>query len=169
MKIYIGFSIPINFSIFASLIKWVDARPYDHTYIRLPDPMGQGYLIFQSSSLQVNLYNSAIFQGKYKSLKEYELNITDAQYKELWSFVVSMLGVPYNLKGVFGILLMKIFHLSKQPFNKDHREEFCSELAARVCQMLGIDISEDPSAIDPSALDKILSNTNLNCIDNPNF
>ena len=169
MKIYIGFSIPTSVNPFAALIKWVEARPYDHVYVRLPDPMDGEYLIFQASNLQVNLYNKDIFQQAHKSLKEYEIDITDEQYKVLWTFVKSMLGVPYSLKEDFGILLMKIFRLASQPFNDGTKAEFCSKLAAQVCAILGIKLPEDAGAIDPSGLDSILATANLPCVNNPTF
>lgn len=170
MKIYIGFSKPTaSLPLFGMLIEWVEARPYDHAYVRLPDPMDGEYLIFQASNLQVNLYNKDIFQQAHQSLKEYEIDITDEQYKALWKFVKSMLGIPYSLKEDLGILLMKIFHLAAQPFNDGNQAEFCSKLAATVCEMLGIKLPEDAGAIDPSLLDSVLSSTTLPCVANPIF
>jgi hypothetical protein len=175
MKIYIGFSKPTaSIPLFGWFIESVEARPYDHAYVRLPDPMDQEYLIFQASNLQVNLYNKDIFKQAHQSLKEYEIDITEDQYKQLWKFVKSMLGIPYSLKEDFGILLMKIFHLQTQPFNDGNSAEFCSKLAAQVCQIVGINLQEDhnlidPDAIDPSSLDDILETAKLPCISNPIF
>jgi hypothetical protein len=169
MKIYIGFSTPkSNLNPFAEAIKRVECRPYDHAYVRFPEPVDQEYMIFQASNMQVNLYNTIAFKDKHIALKEYELEINDAQYLILWRFIKSMLGVPYSLKEVFGILLMKVFHLSKQPFKDGTKEEFCSKLVAQVCQILGIDLGEDPEAIDPSYLDQLLGKT-LTCILSPKF
>lgn len=159
MKIYIGFSKPINtLPLFGWFIEWVEARSYDHCYVRLQDPMDNEYLIFQASNMQVNLYNIDIFKEKHQIIKEYELEITEEQYKILWKFVKSMLGVPYSLKEDFGLLLMKIFHLSKQPFNDGNKAEFCSKLAATVCEIMGIKLPVDVGSIDPSMLDSILNN-----------
>lgn len=170
MKIYIGFSAPTSsMSLFGDLIKWVEARPYDHVYIRIQEPMDQEYLIFQASNMQVNLYNSQIFKIAHQPIKEYEIEITNDQYQTLWRFVKSMLGIPYSLKEDFGILLMKIFRLNKQPFNDGNNAEFCSKLGATVCQMLGIKLPEDVDAIDPSELDSILSIVNLPCVNDPKF
>lgn len=170
MKIYIGFSKPTaRLPLFGMLIEWVEARPYDHAYVRLPDPIDGEYLIFQASNLQVNLYNKDIFQQAHQPLKEYEFDVTDEQYKALWKFVKSMLGVPYSLKEDLGILLMKVFHLTAQPFNDGNKAEFCSKLAAQVCEMLGIQLPEDAGAIDPSLLDSVLSHTTLPCVANPIF
>ena len=169
-KIYIGFSSPTaKFAPFAELIKWVEARPYDHVYIRLQEPMDAEYMIFQASKEMVNLYNKDIFQSCNFSHKEYELSITDAQHVLLWRFVKSNLGIPYSLKEDFGILLMKIFKLRKNPFDNGMSASFCSELGADVCKLLEIDISEESSSIDPTLLDSILSDKKLPCVDSPKF
>jgi hypothetical protein len=168
MKIFIGFSKPIKGNPFAALIQWVEARPYDHVYIRIQEPMDGEYLIFQASGLQVNLINIIIFKSKHQSLKEYEIDITNEQYQILWRFIKSMLGVPYSLKEDFGILLMKIFKI-KQPFNDGIKAEFCSKLGATVCQLMNIPISENPDNIDPSGLDMKLQSLNLICNNFPEF
>jgi len=170
MKIYIGFSAPKgNFKIFASLIKWVEARPYDHTYIRLPEPMDNEYVIFQASKQMVNIFNKDIFSTSNTVFKEYEIEVTDEQYIVLWQFVRANLGIPYSLKEDFGILLMKVFHLKNQPFNEGMSAQFCSKLAAIVCKMLGIEVPADASEIDPSMMDKILEGAGFPCVETPKF
>lgn len=171
MKIYIGFSKPTpgGFVPFAWLIQKVISRPYDHVYIRFPEPMTQEYMIFQASSRIVNLYGLRLFNEVNTVVKEYEIECTDYQYLKLWTFIKHNLGVPYSLMEDLGILLMKIFKLKKQPFSKGMSAEFCSKLGAMVCQILDIEIDEDPDAIDPSRLDFILSYKQLKSVDYPNL
>jgi hypothetical protein len=169
-KIFIGFSSPTGkFEPFAWLIKWVESRPYDHAYIRLQEPINNEYFIFQASKEMVNAYNKDIWQSLNASYKEYEIDITDEQYAALWLFIFANLGVPYSLLEDFGILLMKIFKLSKNPFDNGMSAEFCSELCANVCKLIGIDISEESSSIDPSALDALLSTRGFVCTPSPKF
>ena len=80
-----------------------------------------------------------------------------------------MLGVPYSLKEVWGLLLMKIFHLSKQPFDDGLKQAFCSELAAAVFELLNVPMSEGLSSIDPSALDIKLDSLDFLVNLNPQF
>lgn len=167
MKIYIGFSKPRSkFAPFASLIKWVESRPYDHVYIRLPEPMEKQYIIFQASKEMVNICNLSIFFNANISIKEYEIEISDQQYELLWKFVKANLGIPYSLLEDFGILLTKVFKI-KQPFNSGMSSQFCSKLGAVVCQLFSININNDPGAIDPTALDSILEKNKILCILNP--
>lgn len=169
MNIYIGFSAPNKWEPFSALIQSIESRKYDHVYVRIQDSVTQDWMVFQASSLAVNMVSTATFQVKNVSFKEYALECTDAQYKMLWTFIDSELGVPYSLLEDFGILLMKIFKLKKQPFMAGNTAEFCSKLGATVCQMMGLEIAEDVGAIDPSGLDTILGNLKLPCVENPKF
>lgn len=167
--IYIGLSCPRKKMAFAELIKWVEARSYDHAYIRFPEPVDNEYMIFQASKEMVNLYNKDIFSSINESIKEYTIECTDEQYLELWKYIKKNLGVPYSLKEDFGILLMKIFKYKENPFSQGGSAQFCSELAARVCEILGIDVSDNPDNIDPTLLDSILSQRGLTLTMNPVF
>ena len=161
MKIYIGFSKPKHgFTPFASVIQWVEARPYDHCYIRFQEPSGE-WMIFQASKEMVNLYNPDLWKAENQSLKEYELEITPDQSTNLWKFITKNLGLPYSLLEDFGILLMKIFHTKSNWFNRDGSAAFCSQLCTQVCQLLGLQIPVDSNTVDPTALDSILSQLNL--------
>ncbi len=52
--LYIGFSAPSGkFEPFAWIIQWVESRPYDHVYIRFPEPATNEYMIFQASKQMV--------------------------------------------------------------------------------------------------------------------
>jgi hypothetical protein len=166
--IYIGFSKPApgRFVPFAWIIQKVESRAYDHVYIRFPEPMGD-YLVFQASKEMVNLYNMSIFSSLNVPVKEYEIDITPDQYDKLWIFIKSNLGIPYSLLEDFGILIMKVFKLKKQPFEQGLSAEFCSKLGANVCLLLGIPITVDPSTIDPSLLDSILSQRGLKLVEYP--
>jgi hypothetical protein len=164
MIMHIGFSKPkSNIALFAKLIQWVEKRPYDHVYIKTQEPMDLEYVIFQASKEMVNLYNKDIFFNDNVCIKEYQIEIDDKQYALLWNFIMNNLGVPYSLKSDFGILLTKIFRI-KQPFNSGYSSEFCSKLAAQICNLLGIVKIDNPDAVDPSSLDKILSDAKVTCV-----
>lgn len=165
-KIYIGFSKPTTrFPIFGWLIQWVEKRPYDHAYVRFKDPLLKKDMVFQASKEMVNLYSYSNFIEYNRPIKEYLIECNNEHYVKLWEYIISMLGVPYSLKIDFGILLMKIFKLKKQPFGDNPNDEVCSVLASRVCAMLGVPIIEEFTAIDPSDLDKILSDNNRACFE----
>lgn len=156
-KIYIGFSKPNEFKIFAWIIQLIEKRQYDHVYIRVEESCNNTAMIFQASSIMVNLRSETMFLDKNVSLKEYEINITDEQYAQLWNFINANLGLPYSLSEDFGLLLMKIFKLKDQPFNQGKTAYFCSKLGASVCNLLNIQMPDDIADIDPSDLDTILS------------
>jgi len=169
MKVYIGFSCPIGtFEPFAWLIKWVEARPYDHCYVRFQEPTGD-WMIFQASKEMVNMYAVPIWTQYNQSLKEYEIDVTPEQNGALWSYVKKNLGIPYSLKEDLGILWMKIFKLKDNPYAGGFSAEFCSKNAANVCNILGVKMPEQTDNLDPSALDSILGSAGLPCTLNPNL
>lgn len=171
ITVYIGFSSPTTwFQPFADLIRWIEARPYDHVYIRFQEPATKQWIVFQASKEMVNIYNKDIFQQQNTTIKEYEISINLQEYSSLWLFVLQNLGIPYSLLEDFGIVLMKIFKLKAQPFNQGLSAEFCSKLGANVCELLQIYLDGiDPSSIDPSGLDSLLASKKLVCINNPTF
>lgn len=170
MKIYMGFSKPTTkFPIFGWIIQWVEARPYDHCYVRFQEPIDGEYMIYQASKEMVNLFNKDIFLASNESVKEYELDISDVQYALLWKHIKSNLGVPYSLLEDFGILLMKIFKLQNNPFNAGGSADFCSKEMAIVCNVLGFNVSQSVNNVDPSLMDKILSTKGFPCIESPKF
>ena len=170
MKIYIGFSEPTGkFVPFATLIKWVEARPFDHCYIRVQEPMNKEYVIFQASKAMINVYNKDIWQSYNSSYREYEVEISQEQYEKVWKFVVKNLGIPYSLKEDFGILLMKIFKIKNNIFDAGMSASFCSKLGAIICKEIGIEIKENASIVDPSLLESLLSKEKLVVIEKPLF
>lgn len=160
MKIYIGFSHPQKWTVFARLIAWIESRPYDHCYVRFQEPAGD-WMIFQASGLFVNLFPLDRWQSINVPVKEYEIEISDEQYQALWKYIKSNLGLPYSLKEDFGILLMKIFKLKTNPYSTGGRAEFCAEEAANVGRLVGLPIPINTSSLDPSELDSILSQAQL--------
>ena len=169
MKVFIGFSSPTgSFEPFAWLIKKVECRPYDHCYVRIVEPSGKT-MIFQASSQMVNLCSLPIWLQSNVSLKEYEIDITDAQNAALWQYVLANLGIPYSLLEDFGILLMKVFKLKNNPFAGGMSAEFCSKNGANVCNLLGIKMPESTDNIDPTKLDSILAGLGFHCVENANL
>lgn len=167
MKLYIGFSRPDSFSLFASIIMAVESRKFDHVYVRIQEPMNNTWMVFQASDLAVNLMSAANFQQSFTTVKEYEIEISQDQYNQVWTFINQNLGTPYSFIEDVGILLMKIFNLKSQPFSQGMSAEFCSKLGANVCKLLGLPITLPSDQIDPSGLDSILAGLNLPCVDSP--
>jgi len=118
-------------------------------------------MVFEASKEMVNLYSYEVFLQSNSTVKEYIINTDQSHYSDLWIYIIQSLGIPYSLKIAAGILLMKIFPFKSNPFGNSPNEEVCSELASRVCAILGVPVPLDYSSIDPSALDQLLSNNNI--------
>lgn len=152
MKITFGFSRPKSFNILSEMIRSIDKTEFSHSYVRFTDSMNQE-LVFQASGLAVNLCSFSRFSSIEMLIEEYEMDITNTQYYTTWNFMVNSLGIPYSLVQLLRILAKKI---TGKEFGHDNgNSEICSQLAATLCQLLGIQINEDLDYTDPSALQKI--------------
>ena len=167
MKIYIGFSRPTaKFAPFAWAIQAIEKRPYDHAYVRMQEPKNNQWMIFQASKTMVNMFSIPWFLHANIVIKEYEIECSSEHYAKLWKFAMDNLGVPYSTKQIIGIFLRKIFHI-KQILPDGTSGEVCSELAARVCKIMDIPITEDLDSITPSDLDELLSSFSIPCVLTP--
>ena len=156
MIIIIGFSkAKSSFALFSRAIELVERTPYSHAYVRFVDPRSNVETVFQASHGMVNLYNYDRFLEKNLVIKEYGLPCTEDQFNGLWLFIVRMLGTRYGWLQLMGIALNKLIHV-QNPFKDQLATQICSELAARVCAMLGVKMTEDFDSTDPRKLDQIL-------------
>lgn len=151
MKIVFGFSRPQKELPLSILIQLVEKRPFSHAYVRLIDPTGLN-VVFQASGLVVNLVSFANFQAVEVIVEEYELDVTDDQYKELWTYIISKLGTSYSITQLFSILLNKLTGL--KIYDNGATKEVCSELAARTLTFLGKSVPGDLDYETPSDFNK---------------
>jgi 3-deoxy-D-arabino-heptulosonate 7-phosphate (DAHP) synthase class II len=111
--IIIGFSS--HSSLFSWLIRFFTSSKVSHTYIRLPVPEYNTSVIFQASGLAVNYTASDVFESHSEVIEEYELNITDEQYRLSEKFRVTEVGKPYSYKQIIGFLTV----LTARKFGKN--------------------------------------------------
>lgn len=156
MRYAIGFSRSVvSFPIVSDLIRKIEKRPYSHAYVRMVDPYTGRDIVFQASGKSVNRCNYEVFQTHSQTVKEYEIECSDVEFKETYTWLSDQLGKPYSRAQMFWLLIKKAFHVSGKVNNGD-AEYVCSELAAKVLKIKRIPLPKFEDEITPSDLDRIL-------------
>jgi hypothetical protein len=159
MRIIIGFSRAKSKKlIMSTIIQKVLNRPFSHVYVRFSDAITNRPLIFEASHGMVHF-------GTYERLKlfnvvveEYFIDIDNEQYMKLWNFMLDRLEVKYSLLGFLWAGLKELLGI-KVVTGDGEQSEICSELAARVCESLGLDVPGELDYVTPKDLQKFVSGT----------
>jgi len=150
-KVYIGFSKPKGkiFPIFSWLIRLFERTEYSHVFVRfLTKDIGD--IIYQASGSQVNFMGGKYFIQKATVVDEFEFEVSESTRKKMFRWAIKESGAPYGIKQIFGIALVKIFRLKKNPFASDQKTWVCSELAGFILEeYLGTDIGVDLNIAGP--------------------
>jgi hypothetical protein len=149
----IGFSRPKGwFEPFSWLIRLVMWTPYSHVYVRFHSDPYDSDLVFQASSLQVNFYGLSIFQSKEDVIREFTIPVSSETKLAMIKDAMAVVGTPYNLAGVFGMLLVLSAALfgKKIPNPISGAGDFCSQLIGKVMtEFLGDNLQIPLNAITP--------------------
>jgi hypothetical protein len=158
MKIVIGFSRSRSFwKLGSKAIQISEKRNFGHAYIKIHCPITDKPLIAQASHGSVNMMALPIFLQNNIVVKEYEIDCTSEEFKDLMGFVCDNLGVPYSQMQIIEIAIKKVLHLEIKSYNKD-KYFICSEFAARACQIIKIEMpNTNLDYFTPSNLEVVLA------------
>ncbi len=130
-KIYVGFSRPKGklCPCFSWGIRAFQGwTPYSHVYVKIESKSFERDLIYQASGLQVNFMGSNYFYEHVHMIEEFEVSISDENFKKMVQFCIDNAGKPYSKRDIAAILFQKEEWL-------DGRDKFiCSELAAIILE-----------------------------------
>ena len=151
--IIIGFSRPSGwFEPFSWLIRLFLWTPYSHVYIRFHSDPYNSDLVFQASSLQVNFYSEAVFTSVEDVIQEFTIPVTTETKDAVIEFAMANVGKPYNILGVFGVLLVIVASwFGKKMANPiGGSGDFCSQLVGQVLvEFLGGKLNYPVDVITP--------------------
>lgn len=155
-KLFIGFSKAKSpWAVGSKIIQKIEKREYSHVFIKYNDNLTDIQIIAQASHGYVNQVNYELFCDQNTVVEQFELYCTDEQYKDVMFFIVHNLGKPYSKTQLFFITLKKLF--GSELSYKNYDEEFvCSELAARICEILSIDDDIQDDYETPSDINNLL-------------
>lgn len=156
--VVIGFSKAKSKWLFLSpLIQWVEDTPYSHVYVRFTDYVTGRELVFEASLGMVHFCTFDSMKVGNDIIEEYAVRIDDLQYRKLWNFMLNRLELKYGFMELLWIGLKKL--TGRQVSKGDGEQtQICSELAARVCEALGIKVPGNLDYISPKELHAIVVN-----------
>jgi len=143
-RLIIGFSRPKKgFKPFSWIIRLVEWTPYSHVYIRSYSVGLDVDLIYQASGAQVNFMGLEMFRSHATIIDEFEVEISDEQYRSFMRWAIINSGADYSIKQILGIALFKMFNLDRNPFKNGTKAWVCAELVEFVLmKFIGVSIDE---------------------------
>lgn len=154
-KLIVGFSRPKGklFPCFSWGIRLFQGwTQYSHVYLKFKSSSLSRDIIYQASGLQVNFIGKKMFYDHVHVIKEFELELTDADYIQMMKFFIDNAGKPYSIKDIIAILFNK-------PNLSDGNDSFiCSELVALVLnRYIGISFNKPLGLLSPKDVYKIIN------------
>jgi len=135
-EIYIEFTRPKNklFPFFSWAIRAVEGTSYSHVRLYWTTSWKTG-TVYEASGTTVKFKGDlAIKESPVDIMHSYKVELNDIQYRQLLKLCMDNAGVNYGYKQIFGILLVKVFGLKKNPLSQGRKSQVCSEVVGRFLQ-----------------------------------
>lgn len=118
-----------NFNLLSWIIRFIEHTEFSHIGFVITNSTGRKF-IYEASGFTVKFNNYNLFNDVNLYIKQYELELSSEQQQKFIDICLDNLGRPYSIKGLIGLLFVRLFKLKSNPF-KDQADSFvCSELAA---------------------------------------
>lgn len=152
MKLTIGASK--NNLIGSKLIQWWLGAPYSHVYTKWHLNSQNRDIVYQASHGMVHFISYENFKEQNIVVEEYEIELTDEQFKKFSSKCIDLAGQKYSKLELAQILLCDISNGNIQ--FKDQPGYICSELMCELLQDLGYEFDKPKYMITPKdIMDKL--------------
>lgn len=157
-KVIIGFSHSTKFMpLFSWAIRLWEKTDYSHCYTQFENRRHPELpLIYQASHDMMNFMSRPVFLDSNKVIEEFTIEISDEAYDRLMYKAIQLVGKPYGIKQIAGILISQLFNLNKNPFVTKKDTYTCSEWCGLVLKELGYVIPRDPNLLTPADVYKVL-------------
>lgn len=155
MKLIIGFSKAKSpLKIGSKLIQWYLKRPYSHVYLNFYSLALSRSIIYEAVGAGVRFIGLKLWSKNSVVVREYELEVSDAQMLFLRQWCIDNAGIHYGFWQNIGIVVANLFKLSKNPFRRGIN---CSELIAIILQQQGYYIGKPLDLVTPADIEDILA------------
>lgn len=134
-KLYVGFSYPREFKIGAKAIAWWSSVDYSHVYLRF-DSQKIPSSVYHAAHGMVHFREYGKFMEENKVIKEYEIEVSDADYLKTLIRCMLIAGDKYGFSELFKILSSDIAYsvFKKELQFENGKGYICSELVGELCK-----------------------------------
>lgn len=154
ITVVVGFSkAKSRFAVLSKAIQLAENTPYSHAYIRFQEQMSCREIIFEASGMSVHFTTIEEFVAREYIVEEYYINIPDSEYLGLFDFMLDRLNIRYGVMELIYIGIKKLTGI-KLVSGDGEKTDICSELVARVCQYVGMEVPGDLDYETPKKLNK---------------
>jgi len=152
--ISIGFSKSAKkFAIGSMAIRAYMQTDYSHVYIKFYSKSIDRILVYEAVGSGVRFIGQEKWKSHAKEMHSYDIEISDESYTKLMQYCVDNAGESYAFCQNLGVVIAKVFKLSKNPFQEGQN---CSEVAGEILKLENFSISEDMNLITPKDIKRIL-------------
>lgn len=123
------------FPIYSWLIRAIEGTPFSHVYV-WHETKYNVPIVYQASGHAVNFMSGNLFREHNEVVHEFAFEVSDLAFESYMLFALLNVGRPYSLKQAFGILLMRLFDLKRNPFSNGRALFICTELVAVILNEL---------------------------------
>jgi hypothetical protein len=109
----------------------------------------------------VHFVGKNLFEKHKEIVSEYELTLTEEQYRKVIALMIDHANLPYAILQLFGmafVCFMKKLGVTihKNPLSSGKEEQVCSEAIAILCEAMGIKIDLDKDLVGPNYLRSVI-------------
>ena len=143
---------------FSWLIRMVEGTPYSHVRLRFKKRSGLE-MVYEASGTSVKFIGPlALAEKPTKVLHSFEYTITQNEFSKMIDLCVYNADLDYGYTQLLGILLVRVFGLSKNPLSQGRKSQVCSEIVGRFLQeILGIGHNLDLDVAGPKDIFETLT------------
>jgi hypothetical protein len=153
MKIIIGASR--NCKIGSKLLQWWMGTSYSHVYARWFLDAQEREVVYQASHGMVHFKEFRNFQKENTIVQEFELLISDKQFKRFSQKCIDLAGQPYSKLELAQIFFYDVTGSSKECV--DRHGYICSELMCELLEDLGYRFNKPKYLVTPKDIVETLS------------
>ena len=156
--IFIEFTRPKGkFKPISRIIRLIEGTPYSHIRIRFINRVGDE-LVYEVSGTSVKFVGPlALEDKKVDILYSYEYNITRSEFSKMIDLCVLHADLNYGYLQLFGIHLVRVFNLRRNPLSEGRKSQVCSEIVGRFVQeILKIDVPVNLDIAGPKDIKEAL-------------
>ena len=157
-KVKIGFSKSTKkLPLFSWAVRLWDGTPYSHCYTEFENRRHPELpLIYQASHDMMNFMSRPVFETENEVIEEFLIEVSDEAYDHLLYKAIQIVGKPYGVKQILGIVVARLFNLNYNPFETKADTYICSEWCAIVLEELGYVLPKDRNLLTPKDIHKVL-------------